>query len=658
MSEFKHLLEPFQIGGVTIKNRMVMGSATVGTIDANGTPSAQAEEYYVKRAKGGFGLIMHQAVFADNEIDPIYPGQMYPLMDPATFMARASDSVERMHAYGRKVFIQVTMGPGRNGGGFKTPSTLPVWYDPSQKSEALTREEIKRKIEMTVQCAALMKQCGFDGVEVHAMHWGYLLDEFALEFMNKRDDEYGGCLENRLRICKEVVEGIKAACGKDYPVTMKMGVKSFIRDFNVPTNLAGEGEVGRTVEEAVEIAKLLESYGYDGLTCNSGMYDSMFRMIAPSYAPKGQVLDLVKEIKKAVNIPVMALTRMNDPWIAEEAIASGKCDAAMMVRGMIADPDFPAKVLKGIPEKIRPCLSCNMGCINRGMSSKGIHCVVNPAAGRELFYGLKRALEPKKVVIVGGGVCGMEAARSATLCGHEVVLLEKSNQLGGNLNPASAHEFKNELKQLNRWYQNEMKDMGIDVRMNVTATADMIREMNPDVVILAQGANPIMPAALPGIDHEKTVCCTDVLLEKAEVGQKVVVVGGGLTGSELAADLAMQGKEVHLVEMLDDILSTGPATPFANSQMLRMILDENQVDILTGHRLEKICDEGAVVSDKEGNKRTIEADTVIMSVGLRPEKSLEDELKGMEVYRIGDGRQVGNIQSAIWEAYEVARLLG
>ena len=446
------------------------------------------------------------------EVEGLGPGfMMTPLRNPAVFMSRCGVLTEKIHSYGAKIFCQVTMGMGRNVPGLKAASRVPDFFMPDQMHEALTVEEIQKKIQYMAQTAAMLKNAGYDGVEVHAMHWGYLIDQFAMALTNQRDDQYGGSLENRVRVCKEIVEAIKAACGQDFPVTMKMGLKSFIKGFNQPT-LDGEDEAGRTLEESIEIAKLLESYGYDALHVNAGIYDSFWKALPTSYEPKGKIMELAKELKKHVSIPVIVCGRMNDPELIESVLADGQVDGVVMSRGGIADADFPHKMEAGRIDEIRPCIACSVGCNGRAMATgKPACCAVNPAAGREETYALTPAVKKKKVVVVGGGAAGMEAARVAKLRGHDVEVYEKSDVLGGHLVHTGQHDVKKEVAALNKWYQKQLELLEIPVHMNTAVDAELLKSVKPDAVILAVGSYAIMPKWLEGVDHEKSVSCIDAL---------------------------------------------------------------------------------------------------------------------------------------------------
>ena len=443
------LLQPLRIGAMTIQNRFCAGPLTLPSLQGPfGEFSPDGLAYFEARAKGGFGLLFTGAFHPDTLVDPVHPlDSKQPLKAPKTFQRSAVELLERLDAYGTKMLPQVSMGYGRNALGCFCPSEIPYYHDPARKAPALTREQIQQKIDQMIATAVLLRQCGFPGIEVHAMHWGYLLDQFALSFMNHRTDEYGGALENRLRCAREIVEGVKAACGADFVVSMRLALKSYIKGYNKPS-LHGEEEVGRTLEEGLEIARRLEAYGYDCLSVDFGQYDSFYYAAPPCYMEKGRVIPLAAAVKQVVKIPILCGGRMNDPDLAAQAIAQGKLDAVVLGRPSLADPAYPQKVATGRPEDIRPCIGCNQGCIGALKVGRRAGCAVNPQAAREASFALTPAPRKKSVLVVGGGVAGMEAARCAALRGHDVTLCEGSDRLGGNLIPAGAHPFKEELNEL------------------------------------------------------------------------------------------------------------------------------------------------------------------------------------------------------------------
>jgi len=651
--DYKNLFSPYDIGKVKIKNRYAVAPMGGVKFTALGTYDADAIDFYVNCAKGGFGLIFSNSLGTDLEVDPNSPlDRLFPIYNPKAFISSCVFMNERIHSYNAKIFCQITMGPGRNGAGKLTPSELPYYFAPDKKSRALTKEEIKSKITSLIRSAIIAKDAGFDGVDIHAMHWGYLIDEFAMSMMNHRTDEYGGSFENRMRVAKEIVEGIKKECGSDFPVTIRVSLKGYIKDFNVGS-YTGEDEAGRTVEEAIEICKALESYGYDGLSVDVGTYESFYHACPPSYIPKGNYIDLAEAAKKEVNIPVLLAGRMNDPKICEEALEDEKIDAVVLGRAVLADPEYVSKLERGQEEKIRPCLACNQGCIGRDLSNGAVSCAVNPSVLRKKSYGISKADISKRVMVIGGGVAGMEAARVLFLRGHDVTLYEASDHLGGNLLPAGAHTFKQPVLELSEWYKRELRDLGVPIRLNSKVTPDLIEQSNPDGVIFAIGSVPIMPP-IQGI--EKTISSIQALSSDAQIGDRVIVIGGGLVGCELAIEYGIEGKDVTVVEALPNILSAGAPVPFMNKMCIVEMMDYYNVEVKTGSRVNEITDTGAIITIDE-KEEELYADTVVMAVGFRAVKSFSEELRGrgMEVYEIGDGRKVGSVMTSIWDAYEIAR---
>jgi len=653
MQNYGHLGKPLQIGRLTIKNRFCMAPIGGGQhhIPGGGLKD-ETIQYLVERAKGGFGLIFNGAIAADGTVDPYTGVGPTILQNPDAFKMTATELNERAGAYGTKIFAQITMGLGRNYPNLPAPSSVHVFRHPGEVSPELTRAQIKSKIESVVKASKIAKDSGFSGVEVHSIHWGYLLDQFALSMMNHRTDEYGGSLENRLRAAKEILEGIKQECGSDFPVSMRLGLKTFVKGFE-QASLTGEEEIGRTLEEGIAIAKLLESYGYDCLNVDTGIYDSFYYACPPMYMPKGYLVELAAKAKEAVNIPILAGGRMNEADIAEKAIRDGKIDAVVLGRAALADSEYPNKVLTGHTEKIRPCIACNQGCITRLQQGKQRTCAVNPVAMREVRYALRPCVQPKKVVVVGGGVAGMEAARTADMRVHKVSLYEKNESLGGNLIPGGSHSFKKEVRELNAWYQNELKALPVEIHTGETVTSGQLRNMDADVVILAAGSVPVMPK-VPGIDDKKVIGCMEAFAHPEKVGQKVIVIGGGLVGCEMALEYAQDGKEVTVVEALPKILSAGIPSPIPNGQMIPDLFEHHHVAVLEGHRLFAVED-GRAILESGGQKKAFDADSVVIAIGFRPVPSMAQELQGCgaAVYEIGDGQKVSTILHAVWDGYEV-----
>ena len=652
------LMQPMNIGKVTIKNRFAMAPMAIGSyISPEGEFTPAGIDYFVRRAQGGFGLLFIGAMACDKEVDPDVRFCANPNKDPGAFRLTSLELNRRAGAYGAKVFAQMTMGLGRNYPGCVAPSSVPTYGMPDLMAPEITVEQIHRKIEIYADTCKLLKDCGYAGVDVHAMHWGYLLDEFANPLTNLRTDEYGGSLENRTRIMKELREAIAKTCGQDFPVTVRLGLRSYLKDVN-HGDVTGEHEAGRTVEESIEIAKLLESYGYDGLSVDTGVYESYYYACPPMYIARGYAIDMAARVQEAVSIPVLLGGRMGDASMDEDAVASGKISGVVLGRPSLADPDFPKKTMMAKQEEIRPCIACNQGCLYRlNEAFVDARCAVNPQAGSGMENSIEKALVKKKVVVIGGGVGGMEAARVCALRGHDVSLYEKTGQLGGNLIPAGAHAFKIEIRELNTWYQNQIRKLGVDIHLNAEMDAEKIRALSPDAVVFAIGSNPVMPR-VPGIDHPKAVSCTDVLTGKRMLGNKVVVVGGGLVGCEIAYEALLNGKEVTVVEGLPEILSSGAPVPHQSKSFLKEMFEAKAVPVMTGTFLAGINDDGVVVKPAgSDHEQTIAADDVVIAVGFRPLPSFAREVEGCgaEIYEVGDGKQVANILNAVWDAFEVAK---
>lgn len=659
-TKYKSLFTPLKIGSkLEIKNRIIYAPVGSG-LSTNNTGAFDRidEEFYVARAKGGAGLIFTGATRMDMYVDKVglgAYGTWHINYTPALYRMTAYKMLERVHSYGAKMFAQITMGNGRNHEE-KAPSEIPTYYKPNENCTALTVEEIKLLIEQYAQAALIAQNSGFDGVEVHAMHFGYLMDEFALEICNQRTDQYGGSLENRLRVARELVEAVKAKCGKDFPVSMRLGLKSYIKGFRQPS-IDGSDEAGRSLEEGIRIGQMLESYGYDLLNVDSGLYDSFYYCYPPMYMPMGLNVKLAQELKEAVNIPVIVCGRMHDIDLCEETVASGKADGIVMGRQMLADPEFALKAKLNRAEDIRPCLSCNIGCRGRLARGLDLTCSINPQARREADYKLTPALVKKDVMVIGAGIAGMEAARVAAIRGHKVTVYEKSDVVGGIFNIAGIPDFKEEDRKLVKWYERQLRRLGVEIIFNKAVDLDLILEKAPDAVVSATGSSPAVPR-VAGLDHAKAVGFIEAMKGATPVGQNVVVVGGGLVGCEVALNFSRKGHNVTIVEFLSDILSAGAPTPFMNKMYLQDDFKYSGVNILVNSALTGINDEGALVKTSDG-QQVVPADTVILAVGLRSNPSFAPLLNDYEIeaYSIGDEREVANLMNAVGNGFEVGRTL-
>lgn len=660
--KYKNLFTPIKIGNCEIKNRFAMAPmGPLGLADAEGGFNQRGIDYYTERAKGGTGLIITGVTFSDCEVEtqsmPNCPNSTY---NPVHFVRTSREMTERVHAYGSKIFLMMSAGFGRvtiptNLGEFPpvAPSEIPHrWLD--KMCRPLTKEEIKSIVKSFGDGAYNAKRAGFDGVEIHAVHEGYLLDQFAISMFNLRNDEYGGSLENRLRFAKEVVEEIKQRCGQDFPVALRFSVKSMIKDWREGA-LPGEEfeEKGRDIQEGLEAAKLLVEYGYDALDTDVGTYDAWWWNHPPMYQEKGLFREYCRMVKEVVDVPVLCAGRMDVPEMAQEAVETGACDIVSLGRPLLADPDYVNKLRSNRYDEVRPCISCQEGCMGRIQEYSMINCAVNPQAARERAMHYEPILKEKKVLIVGGGVAGCEAARVLAVRGHKAVLFEKGDKLGGNLIPGGAPDFKEDDIALAKWYTRQLEILGVEVNLNTEVSAKDILESNYDTVIIATGSKPKVFALG---DDNRVYTAADVLLEKENPGDTTAVIGGGLVGCETALWLAQQGKKVTLIEALDSLLAINGPLCHANKDMLEKLVPYNGVDVVTGAKVTSFKDGKLTYETREGDFKKIDCDSVVLAIGYKEENDLYHQLEFEvpEIYLLGDAKKVSNIMYGIWDAFEVA----
>ncbi len=679
------LMTPWRIGNVEIKNRIVMcpmgGTSLFGWFELGGCHfDKEAAKLFLERAQNNVGLII--------------PG-IAPLRD--TFWGRwlwqrpkmfeeLKEFMEEIHKTGAKLFVQLTAGMGRSWAiteliaplhknkftrtlikpiidtkhELASPSAQPARWAPDIICPEMTVEQIHEIIDAFAKTAKLCRDAGVDGVEVHAVHEGYLLDQFAIEFFNKRTDEYGGSFENRYRFAAEVVRAIKDACGEDYPVSLRYSVESKMKGF-CEGALPGESytEVGRNMEESERAAKYLQDAGYDMLNADNGTYDSWYWAHPPMYMPENCNLESVAHIKKFVDIPVVCAGRM-DLDVGAKAIEDGQIDAVGIARQFLVDPSFITKMLEDRAEEVKPCICCHAGCFNFS-SSKGhantqdlsdtmglARCALNPETMQSKKYYVQPASKSKKIAVIGGGIGGMEAAVLCGKRGHSVTLYEKSDKLGGVFIAAAAPSFKEKDRALIAWYVRELSRHPIDVRMN-TEVKD-VHSLDADEIIVATGA---VAKKLPIKGAETAVEAVDYLLGHKTVGERVTVIGGGLTGCEIAYELYLQGKKPTIVEMQDDLITT-KGICLANTSYLRDFFKTNNVPVLLETGVKEIKDGCVIVADKEGKTTEIQTDSVITSVGYNPAPLVK---KGRHVHVIGDASRVGNLRTVIWGAWDVCMKL-
>jgi 2-enoate reductase len=661
-SKFTRLFEPIRIGEVEIKNRIAMAPMGIGgLLNLDGTPGPRALDYYLERARGGVGLIITSVFKVENEVEP-FRGLMQLVSRQA--LAPFAELAEAVHSLGTKIFVQLTAGFGRVMGRIRlegqpvSASAIPYYWDPSQTCRELKTEEVEQLVKAFGRAAEVLADAGIDGIELHA-HEGYLFDQFATALWNRRKDKYGGSLEGRLQLAFEVLREIKGRAGQNFPVQYRFGLKHYVKALNSGA-LPGESfiEAGRDIEEGLQVAQKLEAAGFDSLHVDAGCYDSWYWPHPPVYQQPGFMVNMAAAVKKAVKIPVIGVGKLGLPELAEKVIAEGKADMVAIGKALLTDPFWVKKVEEGNVEHIRPCIGCHDGCMGRVTKGRPLSCAVNPATGRERFYRLERTERPRKVLVIGGGPAGLEAARVASLRGHQVVLYEKANALGGHLLEASVPDFKKDLARLLDWYKKELEDLNLEIKTGFEVSPAGVKKENPEVTILAAGSIPIVPD-IPGMEKEMVSTAIDLLLGKKKAGEKVLVLGGGLIGCETALWLGRQGKKVTIVELLHDLLIAGIPVQHMNRLMLLDMLKFYKVNVFTNTSLSEVTEEGAIVMDRDFGKRNLPADTVVIAAGLKPEQELYRALQGHSpnLFLIGDSRKAQNIMNSVWDAYEVARMI-
>ena len=556
-NNFAALFTPVTIGNVEIKNRIALAPMSLESIVPfeNGHINSRCKEYLIERARGGTGLIIFSCWRVDDRIEPMHHFHCNYLTKAALYSI--IELIEILHSFDTKVFIQLTAGFGRvgsvnppGGGRPVSCSATAAFWDPSVTCRALATQEVETLVRQFGYWAVELRKAEADGIELHA-HEGYLFDQFSSAVWNKRTDKYGGDLEGRLTFAKEILHQIKTRAGDDFPVVYRYGLKHNMKG---PRSGAVPGEAfreyGRDIEEGLELARILEREGYDGLHVDAGAYDSWYWPHPPNYLPHGCMLDMARQAKAAVNIPVIAVGRLDDPQVACDAIALGDADMVAVGRGMLADPGWANKVKYGEVDTIRPCLGCHDACTGRLFNGKPMCCAVNPTVGRELHYKIRPATQKKKVLIVGGGPAGMEAARVAALRGHAVSLHERRDRLGGHLVPGMVPKFKKDIGRLLNWYERQLASLDVALHLQSNVSLDTLSAEDADEIVIATGSKPAMPpikGLSEGVASGRVVHCIDALDGMAVIGREVVVLGGGLVGCEIALWRAAEGARVTLV---------------------------------------------------------------------------------------------------------------
>ena len=690
--KYEALFTPWKVGNVEVKNRIVQcsmgGTSLFGWMEPSHLDK-EAAYFLLNRAQDGVGLILPGMQCIKDAIGGRW------LYQNEKMFKDLKKYMEEFHKTGAKLFIQLAAGMGRSMaitkpmilllqhpvlGKLASPvadldyitasasATPNRWYD-EVKSRPMTIKEIHDQVEAFAKTSKLLKEAGVDGVEIHAVHEGYLLDQFTISNMNYRTDEYGGSFENRYRFPVEIVQAIKRECGSDFPVSLRYSVVSKTKDWGKGAMPYEEDfkEFGRDMEESEKAVKYLEDAGYDMFNCDNGTYDAWYWAHPPQYMPDNCNLSYVEHIKNYTSKPVVCAGRM-DPVKAAEEIAAGRLDAVAIARQNLVDHEWIHKILEGREDEIKPCIRCHNGCFNMakfagtpniqhlGDSLHLARCALNPTTMQHNKYKIVPTKSPKKVAIIGGGIGGMECALVLKQRGHIPVLFEKSGELGGLFLTASAMTFKENDKELIRWYRREIEKSGIEVHLN-TEVNDLGTLRGYDDIIVATGS---VPRTMPGIKgFEKTLTFTQVLKEKHELGDKVLFIGGGQSSCEAAYDLLLNyGKHPIIVEYANDLVAA-QATCLANTSYLRDAMEYHKVPVYLHSTVTEITDKGCTVKNVQtGETFFVECDNVVNGIGFVPTpvggRTASRKVKGKEtIFRVGDCVAIGNLRTVIWRAWDV-----
>lgn len=652
---FKKIFEPIKLRGTELKNRLIASPVTTNFASEKGDVTEKLLNYYKRRAEGGASLVIVEGSFV-HPAGKAYVRQLGIYSDH--IIPSLQKLVKIIHESGAKASIQIQHAGRRTNSritGFtpKAPSAI-ACYSGGEVPEELTTDGIKKLVEAHVMSALRAKKAGFDSVDIHGAH-GYLIPSFFSSLSNKRTDEYGGSLENRVRFATDIIKGIREVVGGDFPITIKISGDEYAKG-------------GLSLEDMVQIAPLLEKAGVDAISVSAGTVtpegdeldpDRPHRFVRtlPMGTKPGCFAYLASAIKASVNVPVMGVGRINTPSVAEEILQKGAADLICLGRGLLADPDFPKKAWEGRPEDIRACIACNQGCFDRLFLQKDVTCTINPSIGHEGEYVIQKVSRVRNVWVVGGGPAGMEAARIASLRGNRVTLFDDQAELGGQLRLASIPPDRREFDRIVEYQKERLKKANVLIKTNTHVDRGKILQEKPDTIIFATGSIPLK-ALIEGVSNKNVKDARDVLVNNDIEKKRVIVIGGGMVGCETAEFLVSKGNKVVLIEMLGEIAADAIGD---NRKFLIGKLDRLNVAVMRNTTAKRITEEGVYCSTAEGEKFVF-GQVIVLALGAKSNRIVQDILdirddylkvggKSIKVLQTGDCVEVRTALEAFYEGF-------